>query len=217
MSEKFLYEPIILWAIGRAASGKSTFANIAEEECKLASIAAQSFSDEKLLFKIIDEDTNHEHHYHPYGDKRFLFKTNYPFDEGIRQINMAVRQLLIAPPEKPFVTIIELARGRSHGIMDVSFARAFSLIDPNIIGHSHFFYIQSSWNQQLERNRARGTGGEPHTPESVMLDLYSEDDFNDVQSLLPFEVVENTADLDSFKSDIRLRIQRIINEYMRDF
>jgi len=204
------HEPLLLWVTGRAACGKSTFARIAEEECRKTMIETLSLCDEKFMLQIIEEDKAHEHHYHPYDDERFLFKSNYPFDEGIHRISTQLKQLLQEKPKKPLVAIVELARGRCSGIMNFSFERALSLIDPNVIQHSHFYYLHSSWEQQLERNRAREQDGQPHPPEFLLRELYSEDDFDYAAGQISFEVVENHGDLEVLQADVRLRIQEAI-------
>lgn len=202
--------PNIIWVTGRAASGKSTFIRIAEEECRDAMLETVFLSDEKFLFQIINEDVTHMHHYHPFDDDRFLFKTNYPFDEGIRRINERLNRILNLELDPPVVVLIEMARGRCQDVIDVSFQRAFSLIDPMVIRHSNFFYLKSRWVDQLERNRARQTDGEPHPPDSIMYDLYREDDFAEVSNLVSFEIIDNERDKSAFENQIREKIKHAV-------
>jgi dephospho-CoA kinase len=209
-------DTVLLWVTGRAASGKSTFARIAHKECKKMSLDILSLSDEALLFQIIEEDTLHEHHYHPHNDERFLFHSNYPFDEGIRRINTQLVELLNRKSIKPLVAIIELARGKCSDIMNLSFKKALSLINEEVIDHSHFYYINTSWEKQLERNKARENDGKPHPPDSIMKDLYSDDDVKEVAEKISFEIVNNNGDLPSFEAEVRLRIQKIIPLLMQD-
>lgn len=208
------YEQLLLWVTGRAASGKSTFARLAQEECRKAALDTLSLCDEKLMLQIIEEDEAHEHHYHPYDDERFLFKSNYPFDEGIRRISSRLQELLQEKPKQPLVTIVELARGRCSGIMNFTFERALQLIDPEVVRHSHFFYLHSDWEQQLARNRARERDGQPHPPDFIMRELYSEDDFYLAAGQINFEIVENHGDVAALEADVRFRIQRIIAPLM---
>lgn len=207
--------PVLLWATGRAACGKSTFVRIAEEECRDAMLDTISLCDEKMLFQVLDEDVDHLHHYHPHGDERFLFKSNHPFDEGIRRISSRLKRILEEPPAQTIVALVELARGKCNGIMNVTFERAISLIDPLVIQESHFFYLQSGWMDQLERNRAREADGQPHPPDAVMEALYSEDDFEYASKRIPFEVIENHGDLRSFEDEIRRRIRDAIAQDQR--
>jgi hypothetical protein len=204
-------KPTILWATGRAACGKSTFIRIATEECRNVSLDIVSLCDEGLLFQILDEDTDHVHHDHPFGDARFRLKSNYPFDEGIRRISTQLREMIDHPPSKPVVALIELARGKVTDILNVSFQRAISLLDPVVITNSHFVYLQSALNEQLERNRIRQQDGQPHPPDAVMESLYGSDDFDVASQHIPFEIIQNSGDMPSFEGAIRRSVQTAIS------
>ena len=118
-------EPEFWWISGRAASGKSTLVKIATEACSRAGIQTQNLCDEKFMLQIIGEDINHEHHYHPDNDEKFLFKSGYPFNEGIRRISEECKRQLDLAHTKPMVAIIELARGKTEQLWISHFKRLF--------------------------------------------------------------------------------------------
>ncbi len=80
----------VVWITGRAATGKSTLLATCLARLRHAGHAPLRLCDEELLFQLKHADTTHAHHYHPYGDRRFLFRDGYLFDEGLRRISAAV-------------------------------------------------------------------------------------------------------------------------------
>lgn len=77
----------IVWVTGRAAAGKSTVIMACVARLRSCGYEPAVLSDEQLLFRLKETDGKHRHHYHPYGDHRFLFRDGYLFDEGLRWIN----------------------------------------------------------------------------------------------------------------------------------
>jgi hypothetical protein len=162
----------IVWITGRAATGKSTL--LAELEARLRGRRpVQRHCDEDLLFALKAADTEHLHHWHPGEDReRFLLRSSYFFDEGLRIINAALCDLVDFGANA--VALVELARGRS-GPIDVSYRRALELIEPRIWSHSAVFRLDLPFATQERRNERRAATGRA-TPPDALADLYGDDD-----------------------------------------
>jgi hypothetical protein len=163
----------VVWITGRAATGKSTLLAACLARLRQAGHDPLRLCDEELLFQLKHADTTHAHHYHPYGDRRFLFRDGYLFDEGLRRIGAAVLAVLAGSPA---YVLIELARGSAAPPVDLTWRHALDLIHPRIWPHSLVFRLDAPVQVQLDRNRQRTTDGQPHTPEQILHSLYAQDD-----------------------------------------
>ena len=164
----------VVWISGRAATGKSTLLAACLARLRHAGHHPLRLCDEELLFQLKHADTTHAHHYHPYGDRRFLFRDGYLFDEGLRRIS--TRVLTAIQTGSPAIVLVELARGSAAPPVDLTWRHALDLIDPRIWPHSLVFRLDAPVQVQLDRNRQRTSDGQPHTPEQILHSLYAQDD-----------------------------------------
>lgn len=155
----------IAWITGRSAAGKSTVIAACVAGLRAGSREPLVLSDEELLFQLKEADVEHRHHYHPHGDHRFLFRDGYLFDEGLRRIN--ARLLEASATGSPDIVLVELARGATTAVADVSYRRALDLVDPQVWAQSLVFYLGVTYSVQVQRNHARSITGRA-TPEPVM-------------------------------------------------
>ncbi|MGH8900673.1 MAG: hypothetical protein ACRDYA_03095 [Egibacteraceae bacterium] len=162
----------IVWITGRAAAGKSTVIAACVTRLRAYGHEPAVPSDEELLFRLKEADVEHCHHYHPHGDHRFLFRDGYLFDEGLRRIN--ARLLEVSATGSRDIVLVELARGATTAVADVSYRRALELIAPLVWAQSLVFYLDVADSVQVQRNRARSITSRA-TPEPVMRDLYAHD------------------------------------------
>lgn len=196
--------PPFLWVTGQAAAGKSTFLREARAYCEAHGIPARFLNDEAFMLEVLERDTAHAYHEHPYGDERIRLTSNVPFDEGIREINRRLLAAANAGNADPH--FIELARGKKDGVLDVTFSRALELIDDEVLGKSTFLYVRSAWSQQLERNRKRASDGKPHPPEEIMENFYSSDDVGVLESVAEVRYVDNKGS----EEDFRARVDEVL-------
>lgn len=164
----------LVWITGRAATGKSTLLAACLARFRAAGHYPWRLCDEELLFQLKRADTAHAHHYHPHGDRRFLFRDGYLFDEGLRRISATALAAIHAG--SPAVVLVELARGSAQPPLDLTWRHALDLIHPDIWPHSLVFRLHAPARVQLRRNRERTPDGQPHTPEQVLQNLYALDD-----------------------------------------
>ncbi|MGH8903943.1 MAG: hypothetical protein ACRDYA_20270 [Egibacteraceae bacterium] len=170
----------IAWVTGRAAAGKSTLIAACVTRLRSRGCEPLVLSDEEVLFQLKEADVEHRHHYHPYGDGRFLFRDGYLFDEGLRRINVRLLDAITSGPSD--IVLVELARGAAATVADVSYRRALDLVHPQVWAQSLVFYLDVSYQVQVERNHARVAEKRSVTPEQVMRDLYIRDDHESLTS-----------------------------------
>lgn len=164
----------LVWITGRAATGKSTLLAACLARLRQAGRDPLHLCDEDLLFQLKDADTTHAHHYHPHGDRRFLFHDGYLFDEALRRISNTA--LSAIQTGSPALVLVELARGSASPPVDLTWRRALDLIDSHIWPHSLVFRLDAPVHVQLDRNRHRTPDRQPHTPEQILRSLYAHDD-----------------------------------------
>lgn len=164
----------IAWVTGRAAAGKTTVIAACVSQLRAQGLQPVVLSDERLLFRLKEADVEHRHHYHPHGDDRFVFRDGYLFDEGLRQINARLVEAITS--SSPDIVLVELARGQTTAVVDVSYQRALALVDSQVWAHSLVFRLEVPYRIQVERNRTRAVDKGGATPDEIMRDLYAHDD-----------------------------------------
>ncbi|MFV1948503.1 MAG: hypothetical protein ACC633_01065, partial [Anaerolineales bacterium] len=153
---------------------------------------------------------------HTDSEEKFLYP--YLWDLLIRRINLDYSKKLRDKPDyhQDKTTIIEFARGKSHG----GFSRAFTHLSKEIAESLAILFINVSWEESLRKNRARFN---PDKPDSILehglsdekiesLYRYSDwdeitaeqPDFLQIQDIsVPYIVFENEDDVTSL-GDLKL-------------
>jgi hypothetical protein len=208
----------ILILIARPAAGKSeVIAHIKstpvdERIMKYHIGEFEELDDFPMLWTWFEEDTilsdlGHNR-LHTDDDVNFLYP--HLWDLLIRRINLEYRKIKRDLPDyhKKKTTIIEFARGKSHG----GFSRAFNHLSKDIAENSAILYINVSWEESLRKNRSRFN---PDKPDSIlehglsdkkMESLYRHSDWEDltqgqpdflqIQGVsVPYVVFENEDDV----------------------
>ena len=204
-------KPIIVWVSGLAASGKSTFIELAKQLCKQNNVNCSFLSDEQFVFALNQEDEKHTHHTHPYDDNHFLLTTNHHYDEGLRRISKILEKILENETNK--IVFIELARGKKIGSFDVTFAQANKIIPKKIIKNSKFVYLYSSLKKRIVRNEKRRETSSLHPPRDFLEKLYKTDDFEkfEKQYKNQITVINNKTSIKDFMTKSEKEILKLIN------
>jgi len=167
------------------------------------------FEEDKIL-----SDLGHPR-LHTDDDVNFLYP--YLWDLLIRRINLEYSKKIRDVPDyhQDFTTVIEFARGKSHG----GFSRAFQHLSREILEKMAILYLNVSWEESFRKNRARFN---PDKPDSIlehgltddkMKSLYGEVDWEeitanspeylDIQGVsVPYVVFENEDDVTTAGGDL---------------
>jgi hypothetical protein len=121
--------------------------------------------DFPMLWTWFEEDAILQELGHPrlHTDEEENFLYTYLWDVLIKRINLEYSKIIRDQPEyhSSQTTIIEFARGSSHG----GFTRAFQHLSHQIAENLAILYIDVSWEESLRKNQARFN---PNKPDSVL-------------------------------------------------
>lgn len=215
----------ILLLIARPAAGKSEIiahlkSTPPKERIKKFHIGEfEELDDFPMLWTWFEEDSILAELGHPRlhtdDDSNFLYP--YLWDLLIRRINLEYSKKIRDNPgyHKNHTTIIEFARGTSHG----GFSRAFEHLSREIADKLAILYLNVSWEESLRKNRARFNPDKPDSilehglPDKKLELLYrhvdweeltaNQKDFLQIQGVsVPYIVFENEEDVTSQGGDI---------------
>ncbi len=226
----------ILLLIARPAAGKSEIiahlkdTPLDERLRKFHIGDFEELDDFPMLWTWFEEDailTDLGHpRLHTDADEHFLYP--YLWDLLIRRLNLDYKKKLRDNPDyhQAQTTIIEFARGKTHG----GFSRAFSHLSQEIARNLAILYVNVSWEESRRKNQARFN---PNKPDSIlehglsnekMESLYRESDWGEltadqpdylqIQDIsVPYTVFENEDDITSQGGDkLSLRLEETLNE-----
>ncbi len=210
----------ILLLIARPAAGKSEIiahlknTSIGERISKYHIGDFEELDDFPMLWTWFEEDAILSELGHPrlHTDAKVNFLYPYLWDLLIKRINLEYSKKLRDKPDyhQGKTTIIEFARGKSHG----GFSRAFTHLSKEIAENLAILYLNVSWEESLRKNQSRFN---PEKPDSIlehglsdekMESLYrysdwdelteNQPDFLQVQGVsVPYIVFENEDDVTS--------------------
>jgi hypothetical protein len=210
----------ILLLIARPAAGKSEITAHLRSTPVVKRIQQfhigefEEIDDFPMLWTWFEEDTILAELGHPrlYTDDEYNFLYPYLWDLLIKRINLAYSKKLRDNPDyhKNHTTIIEFARGASHG----GFTRAFEHLSQEIAEKLAVVYLNVSWEESLRKNRARFNPDKPDSilehglPDEKLEKIYrhvdweeltaNQKDFLQIQGVsVPYVVFENEDDVTS--------------------
>lgn len=154
-----------------AAAGKSFISAIAVDLLQRRHVPATLISDHVEFFKVKEEDAEHRHHVHPFGDARFRHVGSHLFDESIRR----VAQQADAVQAQGRLSLVEIGRGAQSPTCDISYGRALELFGRDLWEPALVLYVDTPWELRRQRNLGRLEQGNG-TPDDVMEELYRSDD-----------------------------------------
>lgn len=162
---------LTVWVTGCAGAGKGTvITHLVDSLIDQGHAAPPVLSDHVEVMAAVERDTGHRHHTHPFGDRRVDWLDTDCFTQALSSIADTLQHL--AAVHTP-LAIVELSRGRSHGPVDVSYARALQQLGPAVFTDNALaFRLQVDYHLRMARNAALGAPTPPH----VMNHLYLHDD-----------------------------------------
>ena len=231
----------ILLLIARPAAGKSEITahlknTPVDKRIKQFHIGEfDEIDDFPMLWTWFEEDEILSELGHPrlYTDSELNFLYPYLWDLLIRRINLEYSKIIRDNPDyhKERTTIIEFARGTSHG----GFARAFEHLSPEILRNLAVLYINVSWEESLRKNRARYNPNRPDSilehglPDDKMESLYRYNDWKEIITSssehilindipVPYIVFENEDDVTTKGgSELSSRLSESLSELYAKF
>ncbi len=226
----------ILLLIARPAAGKSEI--IAHLKSTPVFKRIQQFhigefeeiDDFPMLWTWFEEDTILAELGQPrlYTDDEYNFLYPYLWDLLIKRINLDYSKKLRDNPDyhKNHTTIIEFARGASHG----GFSRAFEYLSREIAEKLAVVYLNVSWEESLRKNRARFNPIKPDSilehglPDEKLEKIYrhvdweeltsNQKDFLQIQGVsVPYVIFENEDDVTSQGGEVlKARLCNTMND-----
>lgn len=185
------------------------------------------------LVDVVNEDKEHQHHFHPDSESpAFCITTTYPADEKRRRVRDQLLKLIELKKGK--LALVELSGGvgdwhpdaKGKKEVDISYARLAKereLLPKDILDRAIFVEIKTRDEDRFEWNERRK--GAPQTelhrqsfyvPKEAMEHLFAHDDFE--EGLKPFlerigvpvVEVENFGSLPEFETNARAAVEQIL-------
>ena len=190
----------------------------------------EEIDDFPMLWTWFEEDTILAElgHSRLYTDDEYNFLYPYLWDLLIKRISLVYEKKLRDNPDyhKNHTTLIEFARGTSHG----GFSQAFTHLSREIAEKLAILYINVSWEESLRKNRGRFNPDKPDSilehglPDKKLEKIYrhvdweeltsNQKDFLQIQGVsVPYVVFENEDDVTSLGGEVlKARLRKTLKD-----